>query len=167
MHASACVSESESFCSRLSCRRSKVSRPNVPANAQQLRRVAVASQMPTSDDYWLCSTCAVQTAFKASQQPPEVCPICDDERQYVGMQGQSWTTPSELAKGHRSVVSEEELGLLGIGLEPSVGIGQRSLLVRTRELHATHDLVPNRPAETENSIAKRYLGLPMRASSGQ
>jgi hypothetical protein len=33
------------------------------------------------------------------------------------------------AEGHRTEVREEEPGLVGIGVEPSIGIGQRSLLV--------------------------------------
>ena len=61
----------------------------------------------------------------------ESCPICTDERQYVRSTGQEWTTPSELGKTHKSVVKEEEPGLLGIGIEPPVGIGQRSLLIKT------------------------------------
>ncbi|HEX8511060.1 MAG TPA: MBL fold metallo-hydrolase, partial [Propionibacteriaceae bacterium] len=46
--------------------------------------------------------------------------------------GQRWTTLPELAaEGHRGQVSEVEPGLLGITVEPSVGIGQRALLVQT------------------------------------
>ncbi len=56
--------------------------------------------------------------------------ICADPRQYVGWEGQRWTTLDELAaEGHRLEITEEEPGLLGIGVEPAIGIGQRSLLV--------------------------------------
>ena len=78
---------------------------------------------------WICMTCAVQQA--ASEVPPEHCPICEDERQYVGWQGQRWTTAAELAADHRSDLREEEPDLLGVGMSPSFGIGQRALLVRT------------------------------------
>ncbi len=58
------------------------------------------------------------------------CVICTDPRQYVGWGGQQWATLPELvAEGHRSEVREEEPGLLGLGVTPSIGIGQRSLLV--------------------------------------
>ena len=40
---------------------------------------------------WICVTCAVQQAD--TEVPPERCPICEDERQYVGWEGQRWTTP--------------------------------------------------------------------------
>ena len=47
----------------------------------------------------------------------------------MGWEGQRWTTLGELTDaGHATAVREEEPGLLGIGVEPSIGIGQRSLL---------------------------------------
>jgi hypothetical protein len=67
-----------------------------------------------------------------TDQPPSVCAICSDERQYVRPTGQQWTTLPELAAaGHAATVAEVEPGLYGITIEPSVGIGQRALLVRT------------------------------------
>jgi len=80
--------------------------------------------------HFTCRTCAVQYADKP--QPPPRCPICEDERQYVGWQGQRWTTIEELAaEGFRSDVRDLEPGLTGIGTVPALAIGQRALLVRT------------------------------------
>ena len=62
---------------------------------------------------------------------PASCPICLDERQYVGWGGQQWTTMAELASRHRTELREEEPDLIGVGVEPSFAIGQRALLVRT------------------------------------
>ena len=79
---------------------------------------------------WICATCAVE--YPDSDQPPTICPICSDDRQYVRPSGQRWTTLAELAEaGHRGSVSEVEPGLLGITVSPGVGIGQRALLVQT------------------------------------
>jgi glyoxylase-like metal-dependent hydrolase (beta-lactamase superfamily II) len=64
-----------------------------------------------------------------SAEPPPRCEICEDERQYVGLGGQRWTTLEELRTSHRAEIREEEPGLLGIGMEPSFAIGQRALLV--------------------------------------
>lgn len=77
----------------------------------------------------ICITCGVQ--FAAAQKPPETCPICTDERQYVGWEGQRWTTLEELRQSHRVVLREEDPGLTGIGAEPHFAIGQRGLLVRS------------------------------------
>lgn len=79
---------------------------------------------------WICRTCAVEQADTAD--PPDRCAICSDERQYVPPEGQRWTTLPELQEaGHRGRVVEVEPDLTGIGVEPTVGIGQRALLVRT------------------------------------
>ena len=78
---------------------------------------------------WICVTCGVQ--YPDTGQPPDGCAICLDERQYVGWDGQRWTTMPEIAGGHTVVLREEEPGLVGIGVEPAFAIGQRALLVRT------------------------------------
>ena len=79
---------------------------------------------------YICVTCGVQQEPSASM--PESCPICEDERQYVRQGGQAWTTLERLAaQGHRVELRELEPGLVGVGAEPAVGIGQRALLVRT------------------------------------
>ena len=79
---------------------------------------------------WICATCG--NHYPEDPSPPAVCVICADERQWVPPSGQRWTTAEELAgAGHRSDVREVEPGLLGIGVDPPVAIGQRALLVRT------------------------------------
>ncbi|MBA2424850.1 MAG: MBL fold metallo-hydrolase [Actinobacteria bacterium] len=76
---------------------------------------------------FICVTCGTQ--FSPSNEPPDGCPICLDERQYVGDGGQQWTKMAELRSEHRNRVEEQESGLFGIGTEPSFAIGQRALLV--------------------------------------
>ncbi len=88
---------------------------------------------------WICTTCGVQ--HPDTTEPPPACPICLDERQYVGWGGQQWTTMPDLARDHRSDVREEEPGLLGIGTEPSFAIGQRALLVTTARGNVLWDCV--------------------------
>lgn len=84
---------------------------------------------PPKPTAFICVTCGTQ--YAPSPQPPAGCPICLDERQYVGPDGQRWTTLTELRDGHRAEIREEEPGLSGIGVEPSFAIGQRALLART------------------------------------
>ena len=78
--------------------------------------------------HYICVTCGVQ--FAASEEPPAHCPICEDERQYVGWRGQQWTTLDELRRDHKTVIRPEGPGLVGIGTEPGFAIGQRALLVQ-------------------------------------
>ena len=76
--------------------------------------------------HFVCETCGTQ--FAESGQPPARCPICEDERQYVGWSGQRWTTLDELRRTHRNEI-RDDFGLVGIGTEPSFAIGQRALIV--------------------------------------
>jgi hypothetical protein len=99
---------------------------------------------------WICATCAVQSAD--APEPPEHCPICEDERQYVGWKGQRWTTRDDLATDHRTVLREEEPDLVGVGVEPAVAIGQRALLVRTPEGNVLWDCVPLLDDDAEERI---------------
>jgi hypothetical protein len=79
---------------------------------------------------YICQTCGVQ--YAPSERPPEHCPICEDERQYVGWDGQRWTTLEQLAaEGRTNTLREEEPDLSSIGTEPPVAIGQRALIVRS------------------------------------
>jgi rubredoxin len=88
---------------------------------------------------WICVTCGVQ--YPDTEHPPPGCPICADERQYVGWSGQQWTTRDELAGKHSNDVREEEPDLIGIGLRPAFGIGQRALLVCTTHGNVLWDCV--------------------------
>lgn len=78
---------------------------------------------------FICVTCGTQ--FPATDQPPAGCPICLDERQYIGWKGQQWTTLEQLRADHHCFIREEEPGLTAIATEPSFAIGQRAQLVQT------------------------------------
>ncbi len=88
---------------------------------------------------WICVTCGVQHAN--TEGPPPRCEICEDERQYVGANGQQWTSMAELGRDHTVVLREEEPNLIGVGVEPSFAIGQRALLVRTPSGNVLWDCV--------------------------
>jgi len=76
---------------------------------------------------FICKTCCVE--YAPGDVPPEHCVICSDERQYVGHAGQHWTSFAELGETHGSDLRDQEPGLLGVGVIPSIGIGQRALLI--------------------------------------
>lgn len=77
---------------------------------------------------YICGTCGTQHAD--SNRPPDQCAICEDERQYVGWNGQQWTTHDELLKQHKTRI-EDEAGLIAIGTTPAFAIDQRSFLLPT------------------------------------
>jgi hypothetical protein len=78
---------------------------------------------------YICSQCGVQ--YAASEESPQSCPICEDERQYINWHGQQWTTLEELRQKHTVLVKPEGMGIYGVGNEPSNAIGQRALLLQT------------------------------------
>ena len=103
---------------------------------------------------YICATCGVQHA--ESDPAPEHCPICEDERQYIGHKGQRWTTIPELQKEHHNRIEEIAPHLTGIGTVPSFAIGQRALLVRTPNGNVLWDCVSLLDEATAEAI--RALG---------
>jgi hypothetical protein len=91
-------------------------------------------------DFFICTTCGTQ--FAEFEREPDACPICRDERQYVGLAGQQWTTHARLRRSHRNAVRTEDAGLVGIGMTPDFAIGQRALLVRGAAGNVLWDCVP-------------------------
>ncbi|MCZ0976153.1 MBL fold metallo-hydrolase [Streptomyces noursei] len=91
---------------------------------------------------WICLTCGNHD-YHEGNEPPVVCVICADDRQWVPAGGQRWSTLDRLkADGFHSQVRDVEPGLVGIGAEPVIGIGQRGLLLRTDEGNVLWDPSP-------------------------
>jgi hypothetical protein len=81
-------------------------------------------------EHWICVTCGTQ--FAQSETPPPTCPICSDPRQYIGYEGQCWTTLATMRRdGFHNVLKEHELRVTGIGTQPTFAIGERALLIQT------------------------------------
>ena len=78
---------------------------------------------------FLCTTCGTQ--YPDSDRPPESCVICAEERQYIGWQGQRWTTVPELQAAHQARIEPEGPGLTGVGSRPDFAIAQRALHLTT------------------------------------
>ena len=102
---------------------------------------------------YLCVTCGTQ--YPPMEKPPMHCPICDDERQYVGLNGQEWIPIDELRKAHRNVLFEEGEGLWGIHTQPKFAIGQRALLLETAEGGFLWDCVSLIDDETVKLVRQR------------
>jgi glyoxylase-like metal-dependent hydrolase (beta-lactamase superfamily II) len=74
----------------------------------------------------ICATCG--TAFASIGHNPKSCPICEDERQYVGWSGQKWTNMAELSARHHIRFAEED-GIVTFGVSPDFAINQRAFLI--------------------------------------
>ena len=102
---------------------------------------------------WICEQCGAH--LPTGETPPPACPICEDERQFVNWKGQRWLTREQLAAAHRTVW-RDDLGVVGIGLEPSFAIGQRALLLRENDGCVMWDCIPIATREAVEHV--RSLG---------
>lgn len=103
---------------------------------------------------WLCRACAIE--HSPTPEPPEVCAICSDERQFVPVGGQRWTTQAELAaEGYRATVEQLEPGLHGIEVVPELAIGQRGLLLQT----SAGNLLWEPPGYLDDELVERVRDL--------
>lgn len=78
---------------------------------------------------FVCTACGTQ--YPPSAQPPENCRICDDERQFVPIGGQGWTTQEKLGLTHVNGWKAYAPDILGVATQPRFAIGQRAVLLRT------------------------------------
>jgi glyoxylase-like metal-dependent hydrolase (beta-lactamase superfamily II) len=99
---------------------------------------------------FICNTCGVQ--YPPSDEPPAHCPICEDERQYVGFDGQRWTTIGALRAERHNAIRQEEDGLYSIRTTPQFGIGQRALLARSPSGNVLWDCLTLLDAETYAAV---------------
>lgn len=84
----------------------------------------------------ICVTCGTQFAAAI-----EHCPICEDPRQFVGWEGQQWTTHEEMLGKFENKFGEHELGVTSIITEPKFAIGQRAYLIQTPEGNILWDCI--------------------------
>lgn len=103
--------------------------------------------------HFTCVTCGAH--YPESAQPPPSCPICEDERQYIGHQGQRWTTLAELRRDHRNQVQPIEPGLTGFSTEPRVAIGQQAHLLETSAGNILWNCISLFDEETAAEIERR------------
>lgn len=88
---------------------------------------------------YICTACG--TSYPEAPAPPDACPICIDERQYVPASGQSWTTREALAGAHRNAWELHEPGLLSIHTVPVFAINQRAFLLHSRSGNILWDCI--------------------------
>jgi hypothetical protein len=103
---------------------------------------------------FICTTCGVQHG--KSINPPNLCAICKDERQYVNSKGQSWTTLEQMKRKHlyKNEISDEEHGLHSIKTVPEFAIGQTAYLVKNKGFNLLWDCITYLDSETINRIGK-------------
>lgn len=102
---------------------------------------------------YICVTCGTQ--FPPSAEPPAHCPICEDDRQYVGPRGQQWTTLDALRGHYHNRLDPIEPGVTGIQTEPSLAIGQQAFLIETPHGNVLWETLTYLDETTVAEIARR------------
>lgn len=102
---------------------------------------------------FICTRCGVQ--FDETAAPPSHCPICRDDRQYLGPNGQEWTTLPDLARTSRNITRPIEAGIIGIATEPVFAIGQRAMLIETPAGNILWDCITYIDDETVDMLKSR------------
>jgi hypothetical protein len=101
----------------------------------------------------ICVACGMQ--FEETAAPPDRCLICEDARQFIGLDGQQWTTFEDLRNRHQIQVQIQERSLTSFHIEPSFGIGQRAFLLQTPEGNILWDCLSIFDAATADHIRRR------------
>ena len=88
----------------------------------------------------ICETCGTQ--YGEEQQLSAGCPICNDDRQYIGDNGQHWTTMDQLQKDHSVKITQINNRLYSLKAEPAFALGQRAFLVLSPNGNVLWDCIP-------------------------
>ncbi|GAB3959857.1 MBL fold metallo-hydrolase [Spirosoma harenae] len=91
-------------------------------------------------DQTICATCGTQ--FPVDKPLPELCPICNDDRQYIGDNGQQWTSLATLAQTRTIRFSQAAENLYDLRISPAFAIGQRAFLILSVNGNILWDCLP-------------------------
>ncbi|MBH8608370.1 MBL fold metallo-hydrolase [Thermoactinomyces sp. CICC 10521] len=103
---------------------------------------------------FICNTCGTQ--YPPTTEPPARCAICDEERQYVHPDGQTWTTLEmmrESGRYHNEIIHDEE-GLYSITTNPRFAIGQTTYLVQDQGFNVLWDCIAYLDEKTVAEVKK-------------
>ncbi|MFD1020870.1 MBL fold metallo-hydrolase [Thalassobacillus hwangdonensis] len=99
-------------------------------------------------DKYICSTCGIQ--YGESEEVPQQCSICNEERQYVHPDGQQWTTLNSMIESgtFKNEIIKEEENVYSITTTPRFGIGQTAYLIIGEGFNVLWDCVTYLDEET-------------------
>ncbi|MRS88661.1 MBL fold metallo-hydrolase [Enterobacteriaceae bacterium RIT714] len=89
----------------------------------------------------LCKTCG--TSYDTASAAVERCAICEDERQYVPVEGQQWVALTSVVNHHSNKWQQHEPGLFSIKTVPKFAINQRAFLLTTPQGNVLWDCIAN------------------------
>ncbi len=88
----------------------------------------------------ICVTCGTQ--FPPYEALPELCPICNDDRQYINPNGQTWISADELNNTHDVKITKTNENLYSLKVIPDFAITQRAFLIISPQGNILWDCIP-------------------------
>ena len=88
----------------------------------------------------ICVTCGTQ--FPPKEALPELCPICNDDRQYINPNGQTWISADELSQKHTVKITKINEHLYSLKVIPDFAIAQRAFLIISPQGNILWDCIP-------------------------
>ncbi|HSC38652.1 MAG TPA: hypothetical protein VLD19_12295 [Chitinophagaceae bacterium] len=88
----------------------------------------------------ICITCGTQ--FTPGLPLPALCPVCEDDRQYIGAGGQQWTSLPALSDKYSVLFKKINEHLYELTMTPAFAIGQRAFLILSPHGNILWDCIP-------------------------
>lgn len=88
----------------------------------------------------ICATCG--TRYSREHFQSDTCPICEDDRQYVPINGQQWISFDALKDKHKVTIRSLRENIHELFMTPSFAIGQKAHLIETAGGNILWDCLP-------------------------
>lgn len=87
----------------------------------------------------VCATCGTHYPLSGTYK---VCPICNDDRQYIPEGGQRWTSTEELSSRYSVRAHRLSENVYELEITPVFAIGQRAFLILSPQGNILWDCIP-------------------------
>src|SRR5262245_6575719 len=87
----------------------------------------------------VCATCGTHYPLSEGYK---VCPICNDDRQYIPEGGQRWTSTEELSNRYSVRTHRLSENVYELEIAPAFAIGQRAFLILSPQGNILWDCIP-------------------------
>jgi glyoxylase-like metal-dependent hydrolase (beta-lactamase superfamily II) len=92
------------------------------------------------DQFTICTTCGTQ--YPPDKPVPQLCIICNDDRQYINENGQSWTSLDLLKKDYQTEINKIKGRLYSIKTTPDFALANRAFIVQSASGNILWDSIP-------------------------
>ncbi|AVR44451.1 MBL fold metallo-hydrolase [Christiangramia fulva] len=110
---------------------------NIPEDKNLKTRIMKISNPEKNN---ICVTCG--TRYSDEYFDENLCPVCADDRQYINLNGQQWTSYKQMKDSHSLYFNKLRNDIYEISIRPSFAIGQKAHLILHPEGNVLWDCLP-------------------------